>query len=66
MKKQDLLICIREDNYCIDTLEMIRHPQINEIVEVRRVVVDEVGVWLCLFGYHGDLFDVICFKKLTL
>ena len=66
MKTKDLLICIREDNYCIDTLTLVKHPQINEVVEVQGVVKDIDGVWLCLIGYDIDMFDANCFRRLTL
>jgi len=66
VRKKDLLICIREDNYCIDTLEMVKYPQINEVVEVEQVIKDIDGVWLCLIGYDIDMFDSNCFRKLTL
>ena len=66
VRKKDLLICIREDNYCIDTLEMIKHPQINEVVEVEDVVKDIDGVWLCLIGYSIYMFDANCFRRLNL
>lgn len=66
MKKQDLLICIREDCYCIDTLVMINHPKINDIVEVEQIVRDQDGTWLCLKGYDVDMFDASCFRKATL
>ena len=36
VKKKDLLICTREDAYCIETLQMINCPKLNEIVEVER------------------------------
>ena len=68
MKKSDLLVCIREDAYCIETLEMVKCPKLNEIVEVLRVIKDEDGTWLCLKGYIEEdiTFDVNCFRKATL
>ena len=66
MKPTDLLICIREDNYCIDTLTIIEHPKVDQIVEVKKVIKDEDGTWLVLKGYDVDMFDVNCFRKLKL
>lgn len=64
--KNYILICVREDNYCIDDLVMINHPKIDEIVKVERVVVDEDGTWLYLMGYPVYMYDANCFRELTL
>lgn len=66
VKKKDLLICTREDAYCIETLQMINCPKLNEIVEVERVIKDDDGIWLCLVNYPIDMFDSNCFRKLSL
>lgn len=66
MKAKDLVICIREDNYCIDTLTLVKHPKINDIVEVEKVVKDEEGIWLWIVGYDVDMFDANCFRRITL
>lgn len=42
MKSKDLLICIREDNYTIDTLELINCPKINEIVEYEKEIISSL------------------------
>jgi len=61
-----LKICIREDNYTIDTLEMIPHPKVDEIVEVTKVVKDEDGVFYYLSGYDKWMYDANCFRDLNL
>lgn len=66
MRAKDLLICIREDNYTIDTLEFIKCPKVDDFVEVRAVKRDQDGVWLILKGYDVDMFDANCFRKATL
>lgn len=66
MKAKDLLICTREDNYCIETFQMVKHPKINDVVEVEKVVKDEDGTWLSLLGYKDDMFDSNCFRRLSL
>ena len=66
-RKNDMLVCIREDCYNIDTLVMIKSfPKIDEVVQVEKVVKDEDGVWLCLIGYNEDMYDANCFRPFTL
>jgi len=66
MRKKDLLICTREDSYCIEDLKMISHPKLNEIVEVVKVTKDEDGTWLELLGYNEYIYDSSCFRQLSL
>jgi hypothetical protein len=61
-----LKICIREDKYTIDTLEMIPHPKVDEIVEVTKVLRDEDGTFYVLLGYNPWTYDANCFRDLTL
>lgn len=61
-----LKICIREDSYTIDTLEMIPHPKVDEIVEVTKTVRDEDGTFYCLKHYDVYMYDANCFRELTL
>jgi hypothetical protein len=61
-----LKICIREDKYTIDTLEMIPHPKVDEIVEVTEVLRDEDGTFYVLLGYNTWMYDANCFRDLTL
>ena len=66
MRKNDILVCIREDNYCIETLQMVNHPKIGEFVQVEKIIKDEDGTWLCLVGYTEDMFDIACFRPIQL
>ena len=66
MKPNNLLICIREDNYCIEELKLIEHPKVNEIVQIENVFEDDDGVWLSLIGYDDYIYDANCFKQISL
>lgn len=66
MRKNDILICIREDNYTIDTLQIVKCPKIGEFVQVEKIVKDEDGTWLCLVDYSENMFDIACFRPIQL
>ncbi len=66
MQKNDLLVCIREDEYCIEDLVFVEHPKVGEIVKVKDIVTDEDGVWLCLISYNSHIYDANCFKPISL
>lgn len=60
-----VLVCKREDPYCIDTLEIVNHPRVGEFVEVEQEKEDEDGTWLCLVGYDS-MFDANCFREINM